>query len=234
MKKIITAMICLIILISSMGLVTSQNIEVSKDSVKVDENNDDPVDTFTIYRIDSNGDIFPIEVCLENTKNKDIGQALEDICTKLFENDEEMQQYIGSLGNDNSNTSSNLSFKLGMVRVKSHGRGFHFKTKIKVEILIKFKFFKIMLPHIRTSTRRSVVFCNYPSDEKAKTTYHSIIGSYLNENATKTIVLGNHSVFVRHFIGYTTWFGRFSNPLTDFIPRAFSGIGRYVVCNQFD
>lgn len=229
MKKIITAMICLIVLVSSVGLVSSQEVE---------EENKDPVLTFTIYRISSDGEISPIEVYLENVEDKDIGQTLEDICTSLFENDAEMQQYVCSLEENNTennascDTCLNLSFQFGMVRIKSHGRGFHFKTKTNVEILTKFKFFRIMLPRIHISARKPIVFCKYSSDERAKTTYNSMIQSYLNENATETIVSGNHSVFVRHFVGYTTWFGRISNPFSSFIPRAFSGIGRCVICKQ--
>ena len=176
---------------------------------------------------------------LENVKNKEIGQALEDICTSLFEEDEEMQQYVRTLAENNTENNTNttllnLSFQFGMVRVKSHGRGFHFKTKINVRLLTKFKFIKLMLPRIHISAKRPVVFCKYAADQKAKTTYNSLIKSYLNENTTKMVISGNHSVFVRHFVGYTTWFGRISNPFSSIIPRAFSGIGRYVICNQFD
>jgi len=225
MKKIITAMICLIILVSSMGLATSKNVE--EDSAK-----------FVIYRLSPDGEISPVEVDIKDVEGKDIGQALEDICTTLFENDAEMQQYVRSLSENNTenetccDTCTKWSFQLGMVRVKSHGRGLHFKTKTKIEINTKFKFFKIMLPRIRFTARKPIVFCNYPSDVRAKTTFHSIIGSYLNENATGKIVTGNHSVFVRHFIGYTTWCGRFSNLFSSFLPRAFSGVGRYVICKK--
>jgi len=234
MKKKITVIICLIVLVSSMGLVSSQNVD-EKDSTA----------TFTIYKVSPDGEISPIDVCLDNIKSKDIGQALEDVCTTLFENDEEMQQYVKSLTENNTvnntgnNTSSfnmslNLSFQFGMVRIKSHGRGFHFKTKTKIEILTKFKFFKIMLPRIRITTRKPIVFCSYPSDQRAKTTFKSLINSYLDENATGKVITGNHSVFVRYFVGYTTWLGRISNPFSSLIPRAFSGIGRYVICNQLD
>ncbi len=224
MKKIMTAIICLIILTSSMGLVTSATAEEKQD------------ETFTIYRVDSNGEISPVEVeiDLDNIKNNDIGQTLEDICTKLFKNDLEMQKYCASAQENNSNQSSKLSFAFGMVRVKSHGRGFHFKTKTRVRILTKFKFFKIMLPRIRITARKPIVFCKYDADQKAETTYNSLIKSYMNKNSTSTTITGNHSVFVRNFIGYTTWTGRFSSPFTKIIPRAFSGIGKYVVCNQFN
>lgn len=50
-------------------------------------------------------------------------------------------------------------------------------------------------------------------------------------NATKTI-LGNHSVLVRNFVGYTTWCGRFSQSPLDILPRAFCGYARFVVCNK--
>lgn len=245
MKKIITAAICLVILISSMGFVTSKNIEFSKDDTTVDDEETSSLSKFTIYRVSPDGEISPVDIYLENV-GEDIGAALENVCSNLFENDEEIQRYLGLLENntgndtnntqnttqDSNNTGLNLSLALGMVRIKSHGRGFHFKTKTKVQILTKFKFFKIMLPRIRISARKPIVFCKYPADERAKTTYHSIIKSYLNENATQTEITGNHSVFVKNFIGYTTWFGRISNPFSSLIPRAFSGIGKYVICNQ--
>jgi hypothetical protein len=191
--------------------------------------------SITIYRIGPNGNILPIKIDLEEGI-EDIGAFIEKKCDELFEKDLELQEYIKTLQTDEDNTKINISGAYGVIRIKSQGRGFHFKTKTNVRITTRFKLFKIMLPRIMISARKCLVFANYANDSKARTTFYPLIRSSSNNdtNLTAKIVEGAHSVIVTKFTGYTTWIGRFSNVLFDFdiLPRAFSGVGRLVICSS--
>ena len=69
----------------------------------------------------------------------------------------------------------------------------------------------------------------------ANTTFYPIIRSIFNPDSI-THIEGNHTILVGKFYGYTTWTGRFSCLLSEILfqktllPRAFSGVGRIVVC----
>lgn len=209
------------------------NVENEKnyeDTIKESEQK-----TITIYRVGPNGGIIPIKINVEEDV-ENLGEFIEQKCDELFEKDLELQEYIKMLQEEDNNTKSNISGIYGFIRIKSNGRGFHFKTKTNVRIVTRFKLFKIMLPRITISTKRCLVFANYANDQKAKTTFYPLLrpNYYSGENMTAKVIEGPHSVTVTKFTGYTTWIGRFSNFLFDFdiMPRAFSGVGRLVLCKS--
>jgi hypothetical protein len=217
----------LIFILSTMSSAYAMNISESTEIFEESQQN-----TMTLYRVAPDGSITPIKVVVDE-KTEDIGKYLENKCSELFEEDIEMQTLVQTLQDDDAN-QSNLSFNFGLIRVKSHGKGFHIKTKTDIKITTKFKFFRIMLPRIFISARKGLVVGLY-NDSKANTTFYPIIRSNFFPGTAK-YVEGNHTVIVRKFFGYTTWTGRFSCLLSEFLlkkdllPRAFSGVGRLVVC----
>jgi hypothetical protein len=233
-KKINNTLVVLSVLLfvfSSMGSAYAASLTAENEK----NYNELEQKSITIYRIGPNGDIIPIKIDLEESI-EDIGAFIEKKCDELFEKDLELQEYIKTLQTDENNTKINISGAYGVIRIKSQGRGFHFKTKTNVRITTRFKLFKIMLPRIMISARKCLVFANYANDSKARTTFYPLIRSNSNNdtNLTAKIVEGAHSVIVTKFTGYTTWIGRFSNVLFDFdiLPRAFSGVGRLVICSS--
>ena len=227
LNKSLVMISILLFVASSVGSAYAMNI--SKDAEILKESQQK---TITLYRVAPDGTVTPVEVEV-GEETKDLSLFLESKCSELFEKDMEMQNFAKSL-QDNETNESNFLFGAGLIRIKSHGRGFHFKMKTDIKITTKFKFFRIMLPRIFISARKGLVVGLY-NDTKANTTFYPIIRSNMYPGTAK-YVNGSHVVVVRKFFGYTTWTGRFSCLLSelllkkDLLPRAFSGVGRIVVC----
>jgi len=212
-KRLSIFLICLTLFLSSTGLASAfQNIS-----------NNSKIDTIIIYRYGPDGSVIPVELNV-NLERKNLKEILIDKCKELLENDSQIQDFL-------SNVTFNFTADAGYLFIKSQGRGFHFKTKTEVKILTKFKLFKLMIPRIKIKTNKDLIFCRYYNDERANTTIKPIIRNIMGKNATKYIE-GNHTIFVRNFVGYTTWCGRFSFSPFDILPRTFVGFGRLVVCNK--
>jgi hypothetical protein len=208
---------------SAYAMSISKNAEIFEESQQK---------TMTIYRVAPDGSTTPVEVDV-GEETEDIGKYLESKCSELFEEDVEMQSFIQKLQKKETN-DSNLSYNFGLIRVKSHGRGFHIKTKLDLNFNSKFIFLRIFLATFLISPRKSLVVAFY-NDEKANTTFYPIVRSKFNPDSVKHLE-GNHTIIVGKFYGYTTWTGRFSCLLSEIffqktlLPRAFSGVGRLVVC----
>lgn len=182
-----------------------------------------------IYRYGIDGSITEFDLNIEIKIDEDLGEMLVEKCSELLKNDDQIQDFL-------QNVTSNLTIDAGLLLVKSYGRGFHFKTKARlklferVRLLEKFEIFEFLFSKIRAIKNDKIIFCRY-NDTKAKTTIIPILRSMINESSIKNIN-GSHSVLVYDFIGYATWFGRFSFSPIDTLPRAFVGYGRLAVCNK--
>ncbi len=236
LNKILVILAVLLFVASATGSAYTVNVNVENEENYAESIEEIKEKTFTIYKVNPDGTIIPIKIDVEES-TENLGEFLEEKCNELFEKDVELQEYIKTLQTDNNNTTGNLSVDYGFIRIKSHGKGFHFKTKTHIKITTRFKLFKLMLPRVIITAKKCLVFASYANDSKAKTTFYPLIrSSYYNDtNLTGKIVEGPHNVIVTKFTGYTTWIGRFSNMLFDFdmIPRAFSGVGKLVICNSY-
>jgi len=210
-KKFGVIFVILIFLVSGLATVSV----ASTQRISLDESGF--IKTLTLYRYGSDGSITPVKVDLKLKKGQDIDEAIVSICDQLFENDNEMQNILKT-----SNFTGGIFCK-----VKSHGRGFHYKSMFPEKILLKFALFKLGLPRVSSILRKPLIVCRYSKDLKAKTTIMPLISGN-----TTTTVEGNHTVIVYNFIGYTTWISRFSKSPLDLLPRAFSGIARFAICNK--
>ena len=151
---------------------------------------------------------------LKLEEGKYLGEAIADKCQELFENDEELQEYLTSIG-----------IKLGFIcKIKSRGKGFHYQTKLIEKILLRFIRFRLALPRLNTLLTSPLVFCRYKKDLNANTTITSLLLS------NTKYVSGNHTVIVHNFIGFTTWFGRFSFSPLDLISRSLFGVAKFAIC----
>ncbi len=207
-KKLIAIVVSLAFIItgiSSASAINTNEVEKTRE-----------VSTFpvTIYRYGIDGSMEPMEINLKLEKGEDLGEAIADKCQELFENDEELQEYLTSTG-----------IKLGFLcKIKSRGRGFHYQTKLIEKLILRFIRFRLALPRINTLLTSPFVFCRYKKDLKANTTITSLL---LNNSKYMS---GNHTVIVRNFIGFTTWFGRFSFTPLNLIPKSFFGVAKFAIC----
>ena len=158
-------------------------------------------------------------VCIELEESQDLGDVLIEQCDILLENDEEIQQIV-----QQANNKSIFGF---FTRVQSTGKGFHYKTLLLEKLYLRYLLWKFQLPRIAPFFAKPFVFCRYGNDLTAKTIIQPILWG--NETAPR-IIEGTHSVFVNNFIGYSTWFVRFS--YSAILPRTFSGYGRFAFCNK--
>jgi len=208
--KIIVLLISLAVLIP--GLATASTVSI-QDKQIIQTEEETTTQTFTIYRYGADGSVTPIDIDLEIDEEDDIGKVLADKCEELLNNDKEMQNF------------SLKALKIGFAsKVKSWGRGFHYKMKLIGKLAVRFILIRLGMPFLQTMLTNPLVVCKYKNDEKAGTEITSII-----LNRTQNIS-GNHTVIVRNFIGYTTWFGRVSFSPLDIIPRAFSGWAKLAIC----
>ena len=223
MNKIVKKSIAIIICLTFLMLAVTSSSGVTVNQMKSDayeQVGEIKISTkiVTVFRCGPDGSVKPIELNLEYEESQDIGDALLEQCDELLENDEEIQELI----NQNNNT---FGF---VVRINSKGRGFHYKTMLLEKIYLRYLLWKLTFPRIATLLAKPFVFCRYAKDLTAKT----IIKHLLRKNETERVIEGAHSVFVNSFIGYTTWIGRFAYAPMTFIPRVFSGYGRFVFTNK--
>lgn len=218
----LTAIMCsFIFLISTISSVNAMNIskntEISGQILQK---------TITIYRIDSDGSITPIDINIEG-KITDIGKYLEYKCYELFEKDIEMQNLIQKLQKKDSE-HKNLDKNIGLYQVTSRGKGLHIKTKLGLNFFnSRFMLIRALLATFIISPRKGLVIGIY-NDEEAFTTIDPI-----GKNDSTININGKHTIIVGGFFGYTTWIGRFSSVISysllkedSFlrIPRTFKGI----------
>ena len=97
-------------------------------------------------------------------------------------------------------------------------------TKSYKKILLRFIRFRLALPRLNTLLTSPFVFCRYKKDLNANTTITSLLLS------NTKYVSGNHTVIVHNFIGFTTWFGRFSFSPLDLISRSLFGVAKFAIC----
>ena len=125
------------------------------------------------------------------------GQYIEEIvankCSELLKRDIEIQGYI-----NNENTSGILA------KIWSRGRGIHLKFMPRIQLIQKFKLFPLLPPYFRTAIILPTLWCNYPTDVKART---EIIPLLIGENISYD---GPHRICAIGFIGYMGWIGRVS------------------------
>jgi len=218
-KKPLTLIICVLFLLTIAQAGMSKTLNSEKK-----EEIENQVDTqkITLYRYGVNGEITPVEVEIDLSE-EDIGKAMQEKCQELFEEDQELQNYVLNL--ETKAQKSGLKFGWGSYRITSHGKGYHFKTKWILRLVIKLILIKLGLPRINLPGRRRVIFCNYNKDPNANTTIEPILGIIGTRNLT--YIEGNHSIFVNNFVGFTTWIGRFSKSFL--LPRAFYGIGTFFI-----
>ena len=220
-KKLIVIFILLVFVTS--GITTTSALTVHNNIVG-DQNEsslDRTIQTkkVTLYRYGPDGSTTSIEVEINLNDEQNIGEIMADKCEELFENDEEMQ-----------NQPKLFNYSIGFVcKVKSYGKGSHYKTMLIEKLIVRFILFRLGLPRLFTILNKPLVLCKYQSDSDAKTVYNPI----LRPNATPVTVNGTHKVAAINFLGFTSWFGRFSFSLFDVVPRAFSGIANLVVCKKF-
>ncbi|HDQ16434.1 MAG TPA: hypothetical protein ENN45_05190 [Bacteroidetes bacterium] len=229
MKKIVKTSIaisaCLAILLSSVGFSLAEETENDEQHQSM---------TITLYRHGIDGSVTPVNTEIDLSNGLDYEEVLANKCDDLLKNDVEFQRQL-------ENLTSNFTVAAGFLFITSRGKGFHFESKTRTrliknskifgKILDKINIFKIKLPKLGLFERKSIVFCRYPNDSAAITTITPIVRSIINGSHVKT-VQGNHSVYVYNFVGYTTWWGRFSFSPFDIFPRAFSGYGKITICNN--
>ena len=221
-RRSIVLFIFLVFLLPSITISSADNLKVTILSDKTNSNEISCVEkSYTIYRFAPDGSITPLKVDIDTNENQDIGELIADKCEELFEKDIEMQKLIEI-------ELENLTFGF-VCKVKSHGRGFHYKSMVLEKILSRFVLFRLGLPRLTTILHNPLVLCRYAKDTSASTKITQLYAG--NDTANKTMIIdGNHTVIAQNFIGYTTWIGRFSKSFLDIVPRAFSGIARFVVC----
>ena len=207
-KKLIAIVVSLAFVITGISSASSVN---TNEVEKIREVSTFPV---TIYRHGIDGSVEPMEINLKLEEGKYLGEAIADKCQELFENDEELQEYLTSIG-----------IKLGFLcKIKSSGKGFHYQTKLIEKIILRVIRFRLALPRLNTLLTSPLVFCRYKKDLNANTTITSLLLS------NTKYVSGNHTVIIHNFIGFTTWFGRFSFSPLDLISRSLFGVAKFAIC----
>ncbi len=229
-KKIFIVFICFTLLLTTFS--GSLALNVKQKDTQIETNPDTDIESekeeITIIRFGPKGNVEPLSFKIDVDNIEDIGDYIADKCEELFNNDIEIQGFLGNQTNNTNNNTSKI-FNLGWFSiVKSSGKGFHYQKRYKLRFTLVLKLFKLRLPKIRLRLRRPLIFCRYNNDPNAYTTIKPI----LNKNNTK-VVEGNHSVMVRSFIGYTGWIGHFSNTPYDLLPRGFYGYSRFTFCRSF-
>ena len=218
-KKLIVILISLGFLTS--GVVTASGISIEKPKIKELKENilESSIlsNKVLIYRHGPDGSITPVKIDLELEDEQDIGEAIIEKLDELLDNDQEIQDLMQLL---------NFTIDFG-VRIKSRGKGIHFQTLFFEKILIKFILFRLGLPRIAPICAKPLIYCKYLKDEQAKTTIKFLYGF-----GESTEMKGKHAVIIHNFIGYTTWFRRFSITPFNILPRAFSGYARLAFCRE--
>ena len=219
-KKTLAVSITLIFLFSvfSTGSAKSTVNDIESDFEK-----------FTLYRHDIDGSVTEVIVDININQDKDLGELLEEKCKELFGKDTDFQSYLKEPG-DFQKLFENFTGSWGILLISSHGRGFHFRSKPLLKMLVVKRLFKLRLPKIVSSVKTPVIFCRYPKDPKANTTITPLVRSLFGFGAKN--MTGNHSVYVRNFIGFTTWSGRSSFSPFDRFPRAFFGLCQKAICHK--
>ena len=220
-KKYTAILMCIIFLLSIASTSSAVTLQQQQEEKNEEPSKESRITsrTVTFYRYGVDGSVNPVEVDIELEEGQDIDDEIAEKCDELLENDVELQNLV---------LKSNISLG-AFVRIKSKGRGFHFKTMLLGKLFFRFILFRLGLPRLFTILNKPLVLCKYKSDPNAKTIFTPI----LRPNAIPITVNGTHKVAAINFLGFTTWFGRFSFSLFDIIPRAFSGIANLVVCKKF-
>lgn len=207
-KKLITIVVTLAFILTGISSVSAiETYETEEKGI---------TSTFpvTIYRHGLDGSITPIDIDLKLEEGQDLGEVIADKCQELFENDVELQEYLKDTG-----------ISLGFVcKIKSRGRGFHYQAKLIEKLLLRFIKFRLALPRLNTLLTKPLVFCRYKKDLRANTTISSLLFN------TSRYMNGNHTVIVHNFVGYTSWFGRFSFSPLNLVPRSFFGVAKFAIC----
>jgi len=224
MKKSIAIVTCLMFLATA---VTSCNaIKIQKNNEVEDELEESQSlsRTITLQRVGPDGSITPVEVTLELENDEDFIEAVIEKCEELMNSDAEMKSLFDDDENEVEETGLQIDYSS---KITSYGRGFHFKTKYRFRFVFANRVFSLILPWIRLLYTRPWVFCRYDNDSKAKTIWRRNIFN-------KTVIEGNHSILLRHFVGFALWPGRFDNSSGNLLPKLIHGRARIVVCNKFE
>lgn len=77
----------------------------------------------TIYKVETNGRMTPIKVCINSEDEKNLDSTIAEKCKELFENDKQLQQKV------NTYRSLKLFTPLRPVEVESKGWGVHYSIR---------------------------------------------------------------------------------------------------------
>lgn len=181
--------------------------------------------TIVLYRYGLDGSIIPVTTTLLG--DDDGGEALLETCSKLLEQDTEIQNFIFN------NTSLEV-----MSRVKSLGKGFHWKSpfsfRIPLTILFRYRLFDSIKLRYKLLGLNVIprVVCNYPEDVNAKTEIIPLPFP-ARQQPNATIITGPHEVRVLGFVGYATWRGMNAQWFDTWqLSTGFDGYAVFVRCSN--
>ena len=230
-KKLI--LICISIIFILLTAQVSSAISASQKESSA-ENNDDTDEnelTLNILRYGPDGSVEHVTVNTELNEDGDLQEQVNKICHKLFENDFEMQNYVKEQTKNTNSSGTPFVSRFGIVSVESSGMGKHVKTKGLFEKLLKIIPLRLRLTRVMVKFCHPTIFCDYSNDATANTTMYPLIRAILGGNVTDN-VKGNHTIFVRGFVGFASWIGRQSSSPFDVLPRSLTGIARTVICKR--
>ena len=221
-KKITAILITITFLLTLAS--TSSAFSIKKENLNFEEKTQTEEEfleeTVTIFRHGLDGSINPIEVDIRYKEGQDVSEAINEKCDELLLEDNEIQDFLGNV--------SNISIG-AFCKIQSKGKGFHYQMKLLGKIAIRYILFRLGLPRIHTILNKPVILCKYKNDPKANTTITSMI-----LKGRKQFTEGDHIVFVHSFVGYTSWFGRFSFTPFNLFPRSFTGYAKFATCIQLN
>lgn len=99
---------------------------------------DETCNEIALFRVDSNGQIMPVDVCITSVEGQDLETTIAEKCKELCENDKELQQTI-----------RNVDESSKWIEVESKGRGFHWSFRriifsnrnVLWRLVIKYRYF---------------------------------------------------------------------------------------------
>ena len=181
--------------------------------------------TIVLYRYGPDGSIVPVITAL--SEGDDTGEALRDTCSKLLEQDTEIQNFIFN------NTSLEV-----MSRVKSYGKGFHWKSpfsfRIPLTMLFRYRLFDSIKLRYKLLGLNVIprVVCNYPEDDNAETEIIPLPFP-ARQQPNATIFTGPHEVRVLGFVGYAMWRGMNAQRFDAWqLSTGFDGYAVFVRCSN--
>jgi hypothetical protein len=224
MKKSIALVICLMFLLTAVASCNAIKIEKNNDVEDEPDKYQSSSRSITLQRVGPDGSITPIEVTLKLENDEDLIEAVIEKCEELMNSDAEMKNLFDVNEDEDDENGLEIDYR---VKITSYGRGFHFKTKYRFTFVFLNRFFNLLFPWIRLQFTRPWVFCRYDNDSKAKTVIKRNIFN-------STVIEGNHSILLRHFVGFALWSGRFDNSSGNLFPKLIHGRAKIIVCNKFE